>query len=85
MSLDCLDWVADPKLKNYCSAEEVRDRILGYGERVNGGIVLMHLGTNRTQDRVHERMGEIIERLQERGYRLVKVSELLRDRRGGGS
>ncbi len=76
-SLDSRDWVADRSLKIYCSAEEVRDRILGYGDGANGGIVLMHLGTSRAQDRVHERLGEIIEGLRERGYRLIKVSELL--------
>jgi peptidoglycan/xylan/chitin deacetylase (PgdA/CDA1 family) len=37
----------------------------------------MHLGTPRTRDRVHEKLGEIIVGLRERGYRLVKVSELL--------
>jgi len=85
-SLDSRDWVADPSLKIYCSAQEVRDRILGYGDGANGGIVLMHLGTSRVQDRVHERLGEIIEGLQERGYRLVKVSELLEgEEMGGGS
>jgi peptidoglycan/xylan/chitin deacetylase (PgdA/CDA1 family) len=76
-NLDSRDWVADPSLKIYCSAQEVRDRILAYGDGANGGIVLMHLGTSRAQDRVHERLGEIIEGLRERGYRLIKVSELL--------
>jgi peptidoglycan/xylan/chitin deacetylase (PgdA/CDA1 family) len=76
-TLDSLDWVADPSLRIYCSAEEVRDRILGYGEGANGGIVLMHLSTARTHDRVHERLGEIIDGLRGNGYRLVKVSEML--------
>jgi len=76
-SLDSLDWVADPSQKMYCSSEDVRNRILGYGDGTNGGIILMHLGTSRRRDRVHERLGEIIEGLQERGYRLVKVSELV--------
>jgi peptidoglycan/xylan/chitin deacetylase (PgdA/CDA1 family) len=79
-SLDSLDWVADPSLKIYCSAEDVRNRILGYGDGANGGIILMHLGTSRMHDQVHERLGEIIEGLWERGYRLVKVSELLEGR-----
>ena len=76
-SLDSRDWVADPSLKIYCSAQEVQNRILGYGDGANGGIVLMHLGTPRTRDRVHEKLGEIIVGLRERGYRLVKISELL--------
>jgi peptidoglycan/xylan/chitin deacetylase (PgdA/CDA1 family) len=80
-SLDSLDWVADPAERLYCSAEDVRNRILGYG-RANGGIVLMHLGTSRRCDQVHERLGEIIEGLQEKGYRLVKISELLEGREG---
>lgn|GEM_PF-2994735 len=80
MSLDSLDWVADPSQRLYCSSEVARDRILRYGKEVNGGIVLMHLGTSRSSDRIHERLGEIIEGLRERGYRLVKVSDLLRGR-----
>ncbi len=76
-SLDSRDWVADRSLKAYCSAQEVRDRILGYGDGANGGIVLMHLGTPRAEDQVHERLGEIIEGLWKKGYRLIKVSELL--------
>lgn len=86
MSLDSRDWVADPSLKIYCSAEEVRDRILGYGDEASGGIILMHLGTSRDQDLVHERLGEIIEGLRERGYRFVKISELLEgEEKGGGN
>jgi peptidoglycan/xylan/chitin deacetylase (PgdA/CDA1 family) len=83
-TLDSLDWVADPSLRIYCSAEAVRDRILGYGEEANGGIVLMHLGTSRTHDRVHERLGEIIDGLRGNGYRMVKVSELLESREDRG-
>ena len=83
-TLDSLDWVADPSLRIYCSAEAVRDRILGYGEEANGGIVLMHLGTSRTHDRVHERLGEIIDGLRGNGYRMVKVSELLESREDEG-
>jgi len=82
-SLDSRDWVTDQQSRIYLSAERVRDRILSYGqgrrEGSNGGIVLMHLGTLRSKDRVHERLPEIIEALKGRGYRLVTISELLRE------
>jgi peptidoglycan/xylan/chitin deacetylase (PgdA/CDA1 family) len=80
--LDSRDWVADPSSKIYRSAREIRDRILGFGRSnghgLNGGIVLMHLGTQRRRDQAHTRLTEILDGLAARGYRLVTVSELLR-------
>jgi len=42
-----------------------------------GGIVLMHLGTNRKTDRPHEGLAGILKSLQGRGYQVVTISELL--------
>ncbi|HEY7678857.1 MAG TPA: polysaccharide deacetylase family protein, partial [Candidatus Methylomirabilis sp.] len=81
--LDSRDWVADPTSNIYRSSREIRDRILGFGQGnghgLNGGIVLMHLGTGRRTDPAHARLPEILDGLAARGYRLVPVSELLRD------
>jgi peptidoglycan/xylan/chitin deacetylase (PgdA/CDA1 family) len=79
--LDTRDWVADRSSRIYRSREEIAARILEFGrgraEGLNGGIVLMHLNTNRKTDRPHESLPEILKSLQAGGYRLVTVSELL--------
>jgi peptidoglycan/xylan/chitin deacetylase (PgdA/CDA1 family) len=84
--LDSRDWVTDPNSKIYRSALEIRDRILRFGQAnghgLNGGIVLMHLGTQRRRDQAHTRLPEILDLLAARGYRLVTVSDLLRDTHG---
>ncbi len=81
--LDSRDWVADPNSRIYRSAREIRDRILRFGQSnshgLNGGIVLMHLGTQRRRDQAHTRLPEILDGLTAKGYRLLPVSELLRD------
>ncbi|MBI3754736.1 MAG: polysaccharide deacetylase family protein, partial [Deltaproteobacteria bacterium] len=46
---------------------------------VKGGIVLMHLGTDRKDSHVSAKLPEIIDSLEQRGYRIVKVSELLNE------
>ena len=78
--LDTRDWVADPHSPIYYPAEEVRERILTFGNgtpaRANGGIILLHLGTQRREDRVHSELPVIIDRLRMQGYNLVPVSEL---------
>jgi peptidoglycan/xylan/chitin deacetylase (PgdA/CDA1 family) len=79
--LDTRDWVADRSSRIYRSREEIAARILEFGrergEGLAGGIVLMHLNTNRKTDRPHEGLAEILKVLQGRGYRLVTISEML--------
>ncbi len=81
--LDTRDWVADPTSTIYRSSREIRDRILRFGAAgghgLNGGIVLMHLGTQRRRDPAHARLPEILDALAAKGYRLVTISELLGD------
>lgn len=79
--LDTRDWVADRSSRSYRSREEIAARILEFGkgrpEELNGGIVLMHLATHRKTDRPHEGLPAILKALQDRGYRLVTISQLL--------
>jgi peptidoglycan/xylan/chitin deacetylase (PgdA/CDA1 family) len=79
--LDTRDWVADRSSRNYRSREEIASRVVEFGkgrpEGLNGGIVLMHLATHRRTDRPHESLPEILKTLQDQGYRLVTVSQLL--------
>ena len=46
---------------------------------INGGIILMHLGTQRRrpQEQVHFILGKLIDTLRTDGYRFVTVSELV--------
>ena len=80
--LDSLDWVYNKESPIYFSAEEIREKIIHFGEDTpegaNGGIVLMHLATSRPiEDRIHQQLPDIIEGLQKRGYRLAPVSEVI--------
>ncbi|MBI5598716.1 MAG: polysaccharide deacetylase family protein [Deltaproteobacteria bacterium] len=80
-SLDTLDWVCDSSSKHYLTSGEIKDRILNFGMDkggLGGGIILMHLGTERAGDRVSGKLGEIIDALRERGYGFVKVSALIK-------
>lgn len=81
--LDTRDWVEDPDSPLYYGAEQVRDRILNFGTgsaaQANGGIILLHLGTQRRHDRVHRELSAIIGGLRRQGYTFVPVSVLHRD------
>ncbi len=83
-SMDSLDWVSDPNSRLYRTTAQIKERILGFGKGrhgLRGGVVLMHLGTFRRGDKLASRLGEMIDELQERGYRFVKVSTLIKDRK----
>jgi peptidoglycan/xylan/chitin deacetylase (PgdA/CDA1 family) len=79
--LDTRDWVADRSSRIYRSREEIAAHLVAFGqgrpEGLNGGIVLMHLGSHRRTDRPHESLPEILRTLQEQGYRVVIISELV--------
>lgn len=79
--LDTRDWVADRSSRIYRSREEIAARILEFGndrpEGLNGGIVLMHLNSNRRTDRPHDGLLDLLKALRGQGYRLVTISQLL--------
>ncbi|MDR0307548.1 MAG: polysaccharide deacetylase family protein [Chitinispirillales bacterium] len=81
-NLDSNDWVPDVNHHAFKTPEQVFDKIInmaGLPQGVNGGIVLMHLGTERKQRelQVHLILGKLIDALREMGYEPVTVSELL--------
>lgn len=88
VSLDSLDWVSDRRSRRYLSPDAIVDRILGFDEGTEtlaGAIVLMHLGSDRpAHDRAVIELPRLIDTLMERGYRLVRVSELVDGGRGEG-
>lgn len=78
--LDTLDWVADPADPLYRSADEIRRRVVraaNAGAKARGGIVLMHLGSERRDDQLSHELPAMIDDLHSLGYRLVTVSTLL--------
>jgi peptidoglycan/xylan/chitin deacetylase (PgdA/CDA1 family) len=79
--LDTRDWVADRSSRIYRSREEIAARILEFGngrpEGLSGGIVLMHLNSNRQTDRPHDGLPDLLKALRGQGYRLVTISQLL--------
>lgn len=44
---------------------------------LNGHLLLMHLGSQRT-DKMHHQLGKLIDELATRGYKILRVDELLR-------
>lgn len=81
-SLDTLDWVSEPTSRLYLTADEIFKRITEFGKEsggAGGGIILMHLGTQRTFDKASSILGEMLDELRGRGYRFVKVSTMLSD------
>jgi endoglucanase len=71
-----------PDMTNYLSGEEIFQSIVNY-EKMNptglkGFILLIHIGTapERT-DKLYYRLDELIVFLQEKGYKLKRIDELL--------
>ena len=81
-NLDTNDWVPDEGSPGYRSPDEVMRKIVGIASQprgLNGGIILMHLGTERKirSQQVHIILGRLIDTLRGMGYEPVTVSELL--------
>jgi len=83
-SLDSLDWVSDRTSRLYHGAAAIEKKILDFDSKcggLGGGIILMHLDTDRTDDRASSILGDLLDNILERGYSPVKVSELMSDKR----
>jgi len=81
-NLDSNDWVTDTNSPSFKTPDEVFYKIINMAKKpqgVNGGIVLMHLGTERRERsmQAHLILGKLIDELREMGYEAVTVSELL--------
>ncbi len=74
-SLDARDWVADEHSKLYQDSRRMMDRLLGF-PRLEGGIVLMHLATERSEPPWTE-LPRFVRELKRRKVQTVKISELL--------
>jgi peptidoglycan/xylan/chitin deacetylase (PgdA/CDA1 family) len=79
-SLDALDWIADKEAKGYQSSQQILHRLLSFGRQPDapgGGIILMHLDSQRIDDPVHRIVPALIDSLQQQGFELVKISQLI--------
>jgi peptidoglycan/xylan/chitin deacetylase (PgdA/CDA1 family) len=77
--LDTLDWVADRGSPLYKGPEQILKGILAQADTakggVDGGIILMHLGTEREgEQEAHLILEPLIGQLQNRGYSFVDVA-----------
>ncbi len=80
-TLDTLDWVVDNKIPIYRTSEQIAEQILSFGKDfqygANGGIILMHLGTERKYDLPNKSLPLIIEGYINKGYKFVTISHML--------
>jgi peptidoglycan/xylan/chitin deacetylase (PgdA/CDA1 family) len=79
-SLDGLDWVSDRDSALYLSSDQIINKILSFDETeigLAGGIVLLHLGSERSTDPFYPKLGRLLDRLQEKGYKVGSVGDLL--------
>ena len=77
---DTFDWVEDQESPIYKNPQQVLENIFDKDTadgKLNGAIILMHLGSNRSQDPVYEIVPELIDELCSRGYAIVPISDLI--------
>ena len=81
-NLDTMDWVADTTLASYKSSDEILKELLKFGNSdstaASGGIILMHLHTERQTDPVHTIIPAFVDSMRTRGYAFTTISKLLR-------
>ena len=72
--LDGLDWVTDPSSRAYQPADRLLARLVHHAE--NGGIVLLHLGSDR-EEPVASKIAILFDGLKARGFRFTRASDFL--------
>lgn len=81
--LDSNDWVPDAATPGYHTPQEFLTKIVRLANEqpkgINGGIILMHLGTERAvpSEQVHTVLGTLIDTLIGQGYRFVSITEMV--------
>lgn len=78
-SLDALDWVADRNDPLYVSGKDMAAKLLNLARKpgFRGGIVLMHLGVQRRDDRIQDELDALIPALRAAGLDLRTVGDML--------
>lgn len=71
-----------PEMKNYRNSEVIYNSIINYEEQtefgLNGFMLLIHIGTHPDRkDKFYYKLDDLIKTLKNKGYRFLKVDELL--------
>jgi peptidoglycan/xylan/chitin deacetylase (PgdA/CDA1 family) len=67
-----------PEMKSYRSSEEIMQSVKELKDRLNGFILLLHIGTDPARtDKFYKRLPELIEFLQASDYKIVRIDQLL--------
>jgi peptidoglycan/xylan/chitin deacetylase (PgdA/CDA1 family) len=74
------DWAPEDH-KSFAPSKKILDDILAYEQKdphgLNGFLLLLHLGSQR-RDKMHALLEPLLEQLAARGYRFVRVNEMLK-------
>jgi peptidoglycan/xylan/chitin deacetylase (PgdA/CDA1 family) len=76
--LDGMDWISDPRSRGFQPDDRLLARLVQHAE--NGGIVLLHLGSDRDEP-VASHIGELFDGLSGRGFAYARATEFL-ERKG---
>ncbi|MFH0793649.1 MAG: polysaccharide deacetylase family protein [bacterium] len=76
------DWAPDDH-KSFLPSQKIYDSILEYEQKdpdgLNGFLLLLHIGAGPERtDKMHKFFGPLLTELEKRGYRFVRVDEMLR-------
>lgn len=76
---DLADWVKDKDSGIYKTNQEMFEQIIKMHENnmLQGSIILMHLGTDRTEDYPYKMLPKLIKYLDKISFKIIKVSDLL--------
>jgi peptidoglycan/xylan/chitin deacetylase (PgdA/CDA1 family) len=81
-TMDSLDWVADSTSTIYHPTDEILRRLLKFGQDetdgANGGIILMHLDTQRLTDPAYKILPTLIDSMRTKGYTFATISDIIR-------
>ncbi len=81
---DTADWRTDSQDPLSNSGQEIVEMLLRHQLQtphgLNGAIILLHLGAERSIDPLYPRLADFCQQLKDEGFSFVTVSDLLRDR-----
>ena len=78
---DSWDWVNDEQSELYRTGTELLEHFLELEKSggLKGAIILMHLNSNRVSDHPYQMLDQLIDSLEKKNYKFVKISHLFTD------